>query len=96
MLLLSPSYLVVDNDGRLWGGNDLPGGLRRRRSVRSFRQANRTAVVRELSRLGADLEAKNDAGQVPAQLTKDRLVRAVVLGLGCLPSMDEVFQTSLG
>lgn len=24
--------------------------------------------------MGADLEAKNDAGQVPAQLTKDRLV----------------------
>lgn len=37
-------------------------------------QANRTAVIRELARLGADLEAKNDAGQVPAQLTKDRLV----------------------
>lgn len=37
-------------------------------------QANRTAVVRELARLGADLEARNDSGQVPAQLTKDRLV----------------------
>ncbi|CAM9955688.1 unnamed protein product [Scytosiphon promiscuus] len=38
-------------------------------------KANRTAVIRELARLGADLEAKNDAGQVPAQLTKDRLLR---------------------
>lgn len=37
-------------------------------------QANRTAVIRELARLGADLEARNDCGQVPAQLTKDRLV----------------------
>lgn len=37
-------------------------------------QANRAAVVRELYQLGADLEARNDAGQVPAQLTKDRLV----------------------
>lgn len=44
----------------------------------AVRQANRTAVVRELSRLGADLEAKNDSGQVPAQLTKDRLVRESV------------------
>lgn len=37
-------------------------------------QANRTAVIRELARLGADLEVKNDAGQVPSQLTRDRLV----------------------
>lgn len=31
-------------------------------------------MVRELARLGADLEARNDAGQTPAQLTRDRLV----------------------
>lgn len=40
-------------------------------------KANRTAVIRELSRLGADLEARNDSGQVPAQLTKDRLASAL-------------------
>ncbi|CAN0356305.1 unnamed protein product, partial [Discosporangium mesarthrocarpum] len=37
-------------------------------------KANRTAVVRELARLGADLEALNDCGQTPAQMTKDRLL----------------------
>lgn len=39
--------------------------------------------------MGADLEAKNDAGQVPAQLTKDRLVGfsfvAVYLGVCSAP-----------
>ncbi|CAM9932851.1 unnamed protein product, partial [Ectocarpus sp. 8 AP-2014] len=63
-------YLVED----LWVDVD-EATVRGMTALHYAAKANRTAVVRELSRLGADLEAKNDAGQVPAQLTKDRLLR---------------------
>jgi Ankyrin repeats (3 copies) len=38
-------------------------------------KANRVKVIRELAAAGADLLAQNDSGQIPVQMTQDRIVR---------------------
>jgi ankyrin repeat protein len=38
-------------------------------------KANRVSSIRELAHAGAELDSYNDNGQVPAQMTKDRVIR---------------------